>query len=71
MELNGYLHALAALLPWKEPLMPLGWETGCGGEKYLPLPITEFPFSITYYVILQAEPSRLVLFYLSYCNMLG
>jgi hypothetical protein len=26
--LYGYLYALAALLPEKEPLLSLGWETG-------------------------------------------
>jgi hypothetical protein len=32
MEVNGLLHTLSALLPGKEPLMPLGWETGRAPE---------------------------------------
>jgi hypothetical protein len=32
MELNGQLHAPAALLPGKEPPVPIGWETGRASE---------------------------------------
>jgi hypothetical protein len=28
MDENGQLHASAALPPWKEPPVPIGWETG-------------------------------------------
>jgi hypothetical protein len=28
MEVSGQLHALAALPPGKEPLLPIGWEAG-------------------------------------------
>jgi hypothetical protein len=28
IEVSGQLHAAAALLPWKEPLIPIAYEAG-------------------------------------------
>jgi hypothetical protein len=49
MKLSGQLHALVALLPWKEALVPSEWDGGgpkadldaLEKRKYFPLPMTE------------------------------
>jgi hypothetical protein len=35
MEMSGQLHAPAALLPGKEPLVPIGWEGGWAPESVI------------------------------------
>jgi len=34
MEESGQLHALAALPPGKEPMLPIGLEGGCAPEPF-------------------------------------
>jgi hypothetical protein len=34
MEMSGQLHAPAALLPGKEPLVPIGYEAGWAPEPF-------------------------------------